>query len=260
LPDWERVLACAARLQQLVPGTVLVGGSAAAVHVRHRRSAGADHVSSDLKQRFDEVLADLEAVAGWKTARIRRPVLILGSLDGVETGVRQLIRSRPLATIRIKVGGSRVTLPTLAEMLCIKAALVLARNATRDYIDFAALAHALGKRAIAALARMDQLYPQPQEESTLQQLLRQLSDPRPYDLADLNLESYKVLAPRWRNWETVGEECARVAVRLAEGLLGKFRRSTGAGEDGALGATEVKRWARKRMARGAAQRRPKGRR
>ena len=164
------------------------------------------------------------ALPDWKTARTRRPILILGSLDGVETGVRQLIRSKPLETTRIKVGDSRVTLPTLAEMLRIKAALVLARNATRDFIDFAALAHGLGERAIAALARMDQLYPQPRGGSTLQQLLRQLSEPRPYDLAGLNLESYKGLAPRWRNWETVVEECARVAVRLAEGLLRKRRR------------------------------------
>jgi hypothetical protein len=31
-----------------------------------------DHVLTDLRERFDQVLADLEAVAGWKTARIRR--------------------------------------------------------------------------------------------------------------------------------------------------------------------------------------------
>lgn len=36
-------------------------------------------------------------------------------------------------------------------------------------------------------------------------------------------------------------------------------RSIGAGEDGAMGAAEVKRWARERMARGAAPRRSKNR-
>ena len=36
--------------------------------------------------------------------------------------------------------------------------------------------------------------------------------------------------------------------------------SIGAGADGAMGAAEVKRWARERMARGAAPRRPTGRR
>ena len=37
-------------------------------------------------------------------------------------------------------------------------------------------------------------------------------------------------------------------------------RSIGAGEDGAMGAAEVKRWARERMARGVAPGRPKSRR
>lgn len=82
LPDWERVLAAAAHLQRILPGAILVGGSAAALYAGHRLSTDADHVLSDLRERFDQVLADLEAVAGWKTARIKRPVQILGSLDG----------------------------------------------------------------------------------------------------------------------------------------------------------------------------------
>jgi len=85
------------------------------------------------------VLADLEAVAGWKTARILRPVQILGSLDGIETGVRQLIREEPLETTQIEYQGQTITLPTEAEMLRIKAVLILQRNATRDYLDFVAL-------------------------------------------------------------------------------------------------------------------------
>jgi hypothetical protein len=56
-PDWEQVLASAAHLQRILPGAVLVGGSAAAV---------------------------------------------LGSLDGIETGVRQLIRDEPLETTQIE--------------------------------------------------------------------------------------------------------------------------------------------------------------
>ncbi len=50
----------------------------------------------DLAARFDAILNALEATEGWITARVKRPVMILGSLDGVETGVRNLIRSRPL--------------------------------------------------------------------------------------------------------------------------------------------------------------------
>jgi hypothetical protein len=110
LPEWERVLSAAAHLQRILPGAVLVGGSAAAVYAGHRLSTDADHVLTDLRERFDQVLADLEAVAGWKTARIRRPVQILSSLDGIETGVRQLIREQPLETTQIEYQGQTITL------------------------------------------------------------------------------------------------------------------------------------------------------
>jgi hypothetical protein len=32
LPDWEQVLSAAARLQQLLPDAVVVGGTASAIH------------------------------------------------------------------------------------------------------------------------------------------------------------------------------------------------------------------------------------
>jgi hypothetical protein len=60
-------------------------------------SRNADHVLTDRRHGFDGVLARLELVTGWKTARLQRRVQILGSLDGIETGVRQLVRDEPLA-------------------------------------------------------------------------------------------------------------------------------------------------------------------
>jgi hypothetical protein len=77
LPDWEQDLAAAAHLQRILPDAVLVGGTASAVYARHRLSTDADHVITDLRQHFDSVLAQLEFVAGWQTARVTRPVLIL---------------------------------------------------------------------------------------------------------------------------------------------------------------------------------------
>ncbi len=58
LPDWEQVLASAAHLQRTLPGAVLVGGSAAAMYAAHRLSTDTDHVLTDLRQRFDQVLAE----------------------------------------------------------------------------------------------------------------------------------------------------------------------------------------------------------
>ena len=70
LPEWERLLSSAARLQRILPAAVLVGGSAAALHVQHRFSKDADPVLTDLAQHFDATLAELESVAGWRTAHV----------------------------------------------------------------------------------------------------------------------------------------------------------------------------------------------
>jgi len=137
LPDWEQLLSAAAHLQEILPDATLVGVTAVAIFAQHRLSRDADHVLPDLRHRFDDVLAELEAVAGWRTARVKRPVLILGNLDGIETGVRKMIREQPLETQEVSIGQVRLIVPTEEELLRIKAVLILKRNATRDYLDFA---------------------------------------------------------------------------------------------------------------------------
>jgi Nucleotidyl transferase AbiEii toxin, Type IV TA system len=212
LPDWEDVLSSAAHLQQILPGAVLVGGTASAIHAAHRFSRDADHVLTDLRPRFDEIIGELESVAGWQTARIQRPVLILGSLDGIETGVRQLIRETPLETTVLDYHGQPLTIPTAAEILRIKGVLILKRNATRDYLDFVALADHMGEANMAlALSSFDKLYPQPNGESALQQLQIQLASPLPYDLDETNLAEYKNLAARWHDWQVVTAAAAKFA-------------------------------------------------
>ena len=219
LPEWEHVLSAAAHLQEVLPDATLVGGTAVAIFTQHRLSRDADHVLPDLRDRFDEVLAQLEAVAGWCTARVKRPVLILGSLDGIETGVRQMIREQPLETKSVMIGSSRVVVPTEEELLRIKSVLILRRNATRDYLDFAALAERIGlTRVKKALTLLDQLYPQPSGESALQQLEVQLATPMPYDLEDTNLHEYRRLDPKWQDWNRVKEVCATIAADLFKTL------------------------------------------
>jgi hypothetical protein len=179
----------------------------------------ADHVLPDLRQHFDRVLAELESVAGWQTARIQRPVQILGSLDGIETGVRQLIRQEPLETTALDYRGQRITIPTEAEILRIKSALILQRNATRDYLDFVALADHLGEEQTAgALQPLDRLYPQKSGESALQQLQIQLANPVPFDLEGTNLAEYKNLAPKWHDWQNVKAVCAHCATAIFDRL------------------------------------------
>jgi Nucleotidyl transferase AbiEii toxin, Type IV TA system len=221
LPDWDLVLSAAAQLQQILPEAVLVGGTASAVHAHHRFSRDADHVLIDLRSRFDAVLAQLESVAGWKTARVQRPVQILGSLDGIETGVRQLIREVPLETMVIDHQGTPITVPTLAEILRIKGVLILKRNATRDYLDFIALARHMGNPAmVAALQNFDVLYVQPNGQSALQQLQVQLANPMPYDLDVMlpGLAEYKGLDPAWHSWDTVKMACADAATVIFDSV------------------------------------------
>jgi len=215
LPEWEQLLSAAAHLQEILPDATLVGGTAVAIFAQHRLSRDADHVLPDLRDKFDEVLAELETVAGWRTARVKRPVLILGSLDGIETGVRQMIREQPLDTQEVSVGGTRIMVPTEEELLRIKAVLILKRNATRDYLDFAALSERMGPaRVKEALATLDQLYPQASGESALQQLQVQLANPLPYDLESTNLREYRKLHPKWHDWSRVKEICADIALGL----------------------------------------------
>lgn len=206
---------------RILPDAVLVGGTASAIYAGHRLSTDADHFLSDLWDRFDQVLADLESVAGWKTARVRSPVQILGSLDGIETGVRQLIREQPLETTEVECFGQRLTVPTLAEMLRIKAVLILKRNATRDYLDFAALFDRIGEdEAVSALRSFDSMYPQPNGESALQQLQIQLAAPLPFDLDEVNLAEYKQLASKWHDWSAVQSACMACATLIFDRIVG----------------------------------------
>jgi hypothetical protein len=223
--DLNAVLEAAAHLQELVPDAVLVGGTAAAFQARHRVSFDDDHVVADLRSRFDDILAALEETDGWVTARVKRPVLVLGSLDGVETGIRNLIRTRPLEVEEAEIGERMVRIPTLGEIARIKAWLCLMRNATRDYIDFAALANILGEAEAAVVVGMmddyydDQVGPGGRRVAT--QVAKQLAEPRPFDLSSIDLGVYRRLDRRWQDWGAVADLCRRVAVRVLDRVVGE---------------------------------------
>lgn len=225
--EWQRLLEAQRHLQQAFPDLVLVGGTAAALHAGHRRSLDGDHVVGDLRQHYDEVLRRLEELAGWRTNRARPPVLILGRFEGVETGIRQLRRSAPLETEQI----AGITVPTLLEMVRVKAWLVVTRNAVRDYVDLCALAKASGAGYVRALSRLDELYPQDSGESVLRQLCKQLAEPRPYDLAEgqRQLAEYRGVQPPWQDWEHVRAVAQDMAFTLARmiGLDLGVRREPG---------------------------------
>ncbi len=217
----RRVLESAARLQEVVPDAVLVGGSAAALYAGHRDSFDHDHVLEDLVDRYSVVLDAVEAADGWATSvrASKPPFTIMGSLDGVEAGLRQMRRTHPLETASIAVGPDTVVIaPTEVEALRVKAFLVVQRNAVRDYLDVAALADHLGlDQAEAVLSRIDDFYDDRsgQVGSVLTSLVIALADPSPGDPDVLEeLPRYKGLDPRWHRWEDVVAVCEDLALRL----------------------------------------------
>jgi len=204
---WNDVLADAGRLQTQAPDAVLVGGTAASAHAGERSSFDDDHVLSDIRQRFHDVLAQFEQEESRST-----------SLDGVETGIRQLVRRQPLEVEEIDGPTGPIRVPTLPEMLRVKAWLVLRRNATRDYLDLVALADRLGSdRAAAVALELDDYYADQVGEGGSRiatQLARQLAEPTPYDLSDVDLRTYRRLDPRWQEWEAVRGACAALAAAM----------------------------------------------
>ncbi len=213
LPD---VLESAARLQEVVPDAVLVGGSAAAYYADHRMSFDHDHVLADLGQRFDDVLEAIERTDGWVTNRVVPYKIILGELGDIEAGVRQLIRARPLEVVEVALpSGRSLRVPTLEEILRIKGYLIVTRNQTRDFLDVAALSERTGLMAAASvLGGIDDYYDAQRTGglTVLSQLVRQLSEPKPKDSRTVReLNRYKQLEERWHDWSAVADQCRDLA-------------------------------------------------
>ena len=220
-PDWERLLAAERHLPELLPDAVLVGGTAAAVHAGHRRCLDDDHVLVDLRDRFDEVLAHLEAAAGWRTERFQRPVMILGSVEGIQSGIRQLRRRQPLDYEVI--AGLRV--PTLAEMARIKAWLLATRNTVRDYLDLVVLLDRLGDEGVLpALGTLDDLYEQENGASVLVEVVDRLALAAPSDEPRIDLASYRGLVAPWNDWGHLRARGRHFATALAPLALRKRAR------------------------------------
>jgi hypothetical protein len=215
-----RVLESAARLQEAVPDAVLVGGSAAALWANHRSSFDHDHVLEDLSTRFDAVLEAIEATDGWVTNRVTPGKIILGDLGDIESGVRQLIRNRPLEVTEVSLpSGHLLRVPTPDEALRIKGYLIVRRNQVRDYLDVAALADRYGiAHAAGVLQHIDVYYSDqrgPESQDVATQLARQLADPRPVDTRTIRqLDRYKGLDARWTDWSNVADVCRSLAVEM----------------------------------------------
>lgn len=118
--------------------------------------------------------------------------------------------------------GRPLRVPTLAEIFRIKAWLVLRRNTTRDYLDVIALADRLGLgKAAREIVGMDDYYEDqlgPGGRRVATQLAKQLADPAPYDLSDVDLAHYRELDSQWRDWSNVVKAARRLAADVLDVL------------------------------------------
>ena len=164
--------------------------------------------------------ARLETQPEWKTARVNPPVLILGSIGGVEVGFRQLKRSLPIETQTLPTEAGPLVVPTLDEMLGMKAFLAYDRNATRDYLDFAALTECAAPQSVLdALMKLDARYGALQTASVGLEVAKALCAAAPFDLDEVELPRYKGLTEKWHRWETTRKICHRFGVFLGEALV-----------------------------------------
>ncbi len=133
--------------------------------------------------------------------------------DAVEPAVE---RRSPVETTNVQLPtGDRLQIPTGAETLRLKGYLIMCRNSSRDYAEFAELVATMEPETAAMiLAGMDRYYccRQPRREWVASQLVRRLADPHPSDLDDDHWSDPDARA----EWEDVRQRCLSVAVAMLE--------------------------------------------
>jgi RND superfamily putative drug exporter len=119
-------------------------------------------------------------------------------------------RRSPVETTNVQLPtGDRLQIPTGAETLRLKSYLLMCRNTSRDYAEFADLVETMDPQTAAAvLAGMDKYYcgQQPKTQWVATQIVRRLADPRPSD-DDVDPDV---------DWVHVKERCLSVAVAMLE--------------------------------------------
>jgi hypothetical protein len=220
-PEWLQILKAGVKAQHWVPDAVCVGGTAAALYAGHRMSYDTDHVLTSLRERFDEIREGLETHEEWKTARVTPPVLILGRIEGIEVGFRQLKRTLPVETQIIATPEGPLVVPTLDELLCMKAFLAYNRGVTRDFLDFAALSQCVSEgEVLDSLLKLDKRYAEVQASSVALEVAKALSAAAPFDLNEAELPQYKALDQKWHKWDATCSICHRYGVLLGQALMG----------------------------------------
>lgn len=143
------------------------------------------------------------------------------ALDALETAKSDcepapMERRSPMETTNVQLPtGDRLQIPTGAETLRLKSYLLMCRNSSRDYAEFADLVECMETRTAAeVLSSMDRYYcgRQSRRQWVATQLVRRLADPQPSDEHDAQMSGPEAEA----EWAKVRERCLSVAVAMLE--------------------------------------------
>jgi RND superfamily putative drug exporter len=125
-------------------------------------------------------------------------------------------RRSPVETTHVQLPtGDRLLVPTGAEALRLKGYLIMCRNSSRDYAEFADMVETVEpETAAVVLAGMDRYYccQTPRRQWIATELVRRLADPDPSDLSDDEWSEPGAKA----DWDEVRQRCLSVAVAMLE--------------------------------------------
>ena len=142
------------------------------------------------------------------------------ALDALETEAdaeqSPVERQSPMETTNVQLPtGDRLQVPTGAETLRLKSYLVMCRNTTRDFAEFAELVDSMETQTAAVvLSSMDRYYcgDRSRKQWVATQLVRRLADPQPSDEHDARMSGPEAES----DWAKVRERCLSVAVAMLE--------------------------------------------
>jgi RND superfamily putative drug exporter len=208
--ELRTVVRSAAKFKTLAPQAITVAdplafsGCSAAGQTRTAVAVlSRDGTKTTVRQ--PDSVSDVHPVTMWGG----RLAVALDALAASDAVLPVLARSRPLETTEVLLPtGDRLQIPTGAETLRLKSYLIISRNSTRDYADFADLVACMDIRTAAAvLAGMDRYYCGEQSEGpwVASQMVRWLADPSPRGGQD-----------HPGDWALVRERCLAVAVAMLE--------------------------------------------
>ena len=225
--DLRMVVKSAAKLKNLAPDTITVADPLALSGcLRAREPVAAvknGHTTNGRVHRNGPTngsgksgppcLSGLHPVTVWRG----RLSVALDALETEADSDRSPVERRsPVETTNVQLPtGDRLQIPTGAETLRLKSYLVMCRNTTKDFAEFAELVGAMETQTAAVvLASMDRYYcgDRSRKQWVATQLVRRLADPQPSDEHDTRMSGPDAEA----DWAKVRERCLSVAVAMLE--------------------------------------------